>query len=80
MLLGATSPSIRAAPDADKRMLRLSEGMEPRFISWKVAAMHTFDFTFPDVWSREKIKASPSKKPEVSTGVWNDVYTLADDL
>ena len=42
--------------------------------------MHTFDFTFPDAWSRKKIKASPSRKPEVSTGVWNDVYTPADDL
>ena len=54
--------------------------MEPRFISWNVAAMHTFDFTFPDAWSRKKIKASPSRKPEVSTEVWNDVYTPADDL
>ena len=31
--------------------------MEPRFISWNVAAAHTFDFTFPDAWSRKKIKA-----------------------
>ena len=42
--------------------------------------MHKFDFTFSDAWSRKKIKASPSRKPEVSTGVWNDVYTPADDL
>ena len=61
-------------------MLKWSEGMEPRFISWNVAAMHTFDFTFPDAWSRKKIKASPSRKPEVSTEVWNDVYTPVDDL
>ena len=27
-----------------------------------------------------QIKALPSRKPEVSTGVWNDVYTPADDL
>ena len=84
MLLGVTypviAPRIGAARDAEKRMLKWSEGMEPRFISWNVAAMHTFDFTFPDIWSRKKIKASPSRKPEVSTGVWNDVYAPADDL
>ena len=84
MLLGVTSPVIAprigAARDAEKRMLKWSEGMEPRFISSNVAAMHTIDFTFPDIWSRKKIKASPSWKPEVSTGVWNDVYAPADDL
>ena len=84
MLLGvpspATAPRIGAARDAEKRMLKWSEGMEPRFISWNVAAMHMFDFTFPDAWSRKKIKASHSRKPEVSTGVWNYVYTPADDL
>ena len=42
--------------------------------------MHTFDFAFTDAWSRKKIKASPSRKPDVSTEVWNDVYTPADDL
>ena len=61
-------------------MLKWSEGMEPRFISWNVAAMHTFDFIFPDAWSRKKIKSSSSRKPVVSTEVWNDVYTPADDL
>ena len=84
MLLGVTSPVIAprigAARDAERRMLKWSEGMKPRFNSWNVAAMHTFDFTFPDAWSRKKIKASPSRKPVVSTGVWNDVYTPADDL
>ena len=54
--------------------------MEPRFISWNAAAMHTFDFTFPDAWSRKKIKATPSRRPEVSAEVWNDVYAPADDL
>ena len=54
--------------------------MEPRFISWNVAAMHTFDFTFPDAWSRKKIKAPPSRRPEVSADVWNDVYAPAEDL
>ena len=82
--MGVTSPVIAprigAARDAEKRMLKWSEGMEPRFISWNVAAMHTFDFTFPDIWSRKKIKASPSRKPEVSTGEWNDVYAPSDDL
>ena len=84
MLLGVTSPVIAsrigAARDAEKRMLKWSEGMEPRFISWNVAAIHTFHFSFSDIWSRKKIKASPSRKPEVSTGVWNDVYAPADDL
>ena len=84
MLLGVTSPVIAsrigAAHDAEKSMLKWSEGMEPRFISWNVAAMPTFDFTFPDVWSRKKIKASPSRKPEISTGVWNGVHAPADDL
>ena len=84
MLLGVTfpviAPRIGAARDAEKRMLKWSEGMEPRFISWNVAAMHTFDFTFPDAGSRRKFKASPSRKPEFSAEVWNDVYTPADDL
>ena len=51
--------------------------MEPRFSSWNVAAMHTFDFTFPDAWSRKKIKTPPSRKPGVSADVW---YKPADDL
>ena len=84
MLLGVTfpviAPRIGAARDAEKRMLKWSEGMEPRFISWNVAAKHTFDFTFPDAGSRRKFKASPSRKPEFSAEVWNDVYTPADDL
>ena len=77
MLLGVTSPVIAprigAAPDAEKRMLKWSEGMEPRFISWNVAAAHTFDFTFSDAWSRKKIKALPSRRPEVSAEMWNEV-------
>ena len=64
MLLGVTSSVI--ARDAEKRMLKWSEGMEPRFISSNVAAAHTFDFSFPDAWSRKKIKALPSRRPEVS--------------
>ena len=54
--------------------------MGPRFISWNVAAMHTFDFTFSYAWSRKKNKAPPSRKPAVSADVWNIVYTPADDL
>ena len=54
--------------------------MEPRFISWNVAAVHTFDFSFPDAWSRKKIKALPSRRPEVSAEMWNEVYTPTDDL
>ena len=60
MLLEVTSPAITprigAAHDAEERMRKWSEGMEPRFISWNFVAMHTFDFTFPDAWSRKKIK------------------------
>ena len=54
--------------------------MEPRFISWNVEAAHTFDFTFPDAWSRKKIKAPSSRRPEVSAEMWNEVYAPTDDL
>ena len=84
MLLGVTSPVIAprigAARDAERKMLKWSEGMEPRFISWNVAAAHTFDFTFPDAWSRKKIKPPPSRRPEVSAEVWNEVSATTDDL
>ena len=84
MLLGVTSPVIAprigAARGAEKRMLKWIEGMEPRFISWNVAAAHTFDFSFPDAWNRKKIKALPSRRPEVSAEMWNEVYTPTDDL
>ena len=83
MLLGVTSPVIAprigAARDAEEKMRKWSEGMEPRFISWNVAVMHTFDFTFPDAWSGKRIKAPPSRRSGVSADVWNDVYTPADD-
>ena len=82
MLLGVTSPvlapRIEAAQDVEESMLKWSEGMKPRFISWNAAVLHTFEFTFPDIWSRKKIKAIPSRKPEVSAGHWNDVYIPAD--
>ena len=84
MLLGVTSPIIAprigAARDAEKRMLKWSGGMEPRFISWNAAVAHTFDFSFPDAWSRKKIKALPSRRPEVSAETWNEVYSSTDDL
>ena len=84
MLLGVTSPAIAprigAARDAEERMLKRSGGMELRYISWNAETMHTFDFTFPDAWSRKKIKALPSRRPEVSAEVGNDVYAPADDL
>ena len=54
--------------------------MEPCFISWSFAAAHTFDFSFPDAWSRKKIEALPSRRPEVSAEMWNEVYTPTDDL
>ena len=83
MLLGVTSPVIAprlgAARDAEEKMRKWSERMEPRFIRWNVAAMHTFDFTFPDAWSRKKIKAPPSGMPGVSVDVWNDMCTPAND-
>ena len=84
MFLGVTSPIIAprigAARDAEKRMLKWSEVMDPRFISWNAAAAHTFDFSFPDAWSRKKIKALPSRRPEVSAETWNEVYSPTDDL
>ena len=78
-LLSFIAPRIGAARDVEEKMPKWNEGMEPRFISWNVAAMHTFDFTFPDAWSRKKIKAPPSRRPGVSVDRWNDVYTPADD-
>ena len=82
--MGVTSPAIAprigVAREVEERVLKWSEGMEPHFISWNVAAMQTFDFTFSDAWSRKKIKAPPSRRPEVPDDVWNDVYTPADDL
>ena len=73
------APRIGAAQDVEERMLRWSQGMEPRFISWNAAALHTFDFTFPAIWSCKKSKAMPSRKPEVSVGHWKYVYTPADN-
>ena len=73
------APRIGAAQQVEERKIKWSEGMEPRFISWNAAALHTFDFTFSDLWGRKKIKAIPSRKPEVSVGHWNDVYTTTDD-
>ena len=57
------APRIGASRDLGERMRKWSEGIESRFISWNVAAMHTFDFSFPDTWNRKKIKAQPSRKP-----------------
>ena len=83
MLLGVTSPTaaprIGAARDAEEKIRKWNESMEPRFISWNVAARHTFDFTFPDAWSRKKIKTPFTRKPGVSADAWNNVYTPADD-
>ena len=84
MLLGVTSPIIAprigAARDAERRMLKWSEGKEQRLIRWNAAAAQTFDFTFPDAWNRKKIKAPPSRRPEVLAGVWSDVFSPTDDL
>ena len=84
ILLRVTSPVVAprsgTARDAEKRMQKWSEGMELRFISGNVAAMNTFDFSFPDAWSRKKVKAPPSRKPDVSSDVWSNVYTPADNL
>ena len=85
MLLGVTSPTIAprigAACDSEEKMRKWGEGMEPRFISWNVAAMHMFDFTFRDALSRMKIMhhLSPLRRRGVSADVWNDLYTPADD-
>ena len=71
--------TIGAAQDVKEILLKRSEGLEPRFISRNVVALHTFDFTFPEVWSRKKIKPVTSKEPEVYASHWNDVYSQADD-
>ena len=73
------APRIEAAQDVEEKMIKWSEGMEPRFIRWNTAASHVFNFTFPGLWSRKKIKAIPSRKTKVSAGHSNDVYTPADD-
>ena len=82
MLLGVNSPvlahRIGTAQDVEKERIEWSEGMEPRCIRWNAAVLHVFEFIFPDLWSRKKIKAIPSRKPEVSGGHWNDMYTPAD--
>ena len=83
MLCGVNSPvlapRIGAAQDVEEKNDQVERGMEPRFISWKAAALHVFNFDFQNLWSSKKIKAIPSRKPEVSAGHWNDVYTPADD-
>ena len=52
MLLEVMSPTIApcvgAARETEEKIRKWIEGMEPRFISWNVAAMHTFDFIFPN--------------------------------
>ena len=83
-MLGAITPAfaatrIGAAHDVEERMMKWGERMEPRFISWNAAALHTFDITFPDIWSWKKINAIPSRKPELSAGNCNDVFSPADD-
>ena len=56
------APRIGAAKDVEERMLKWDEGMKPHFISWNAAALHTFEFTFPDAWIRKMIKAIPSRR------------------
>ena len=77
ILLGVTSPvlapRIGAAQDVEETMLRWSEGMEQRSNVKSNVALTTFDFTVPDLWSRNKIKVIPSRKPEVPAGHWKDV-------
>ena len=70
---------IGVARDAVEKMRKWSEGIEPRFISWNVATMHTLDFMFPNAWRWKKIKAPPSRRPGVSADAWNDVYIPASD-
>ena len=79
MLLGLTSPGFapRIGTAREEKMLNWSKGIQPCFISWNVAALHTFEFAYPDVWSRKKVEAVPSRKHEVSAGHWNDLYSPA---
>ena len=79
MLLGVTSPvlapRIGAAQDVEERMLQRGEGC-----FFRGAALHPLErCSFPDIWSRKKIMAIPSRKPEVSAGHWNDVYAPTVD-
>ena len=60
----------------EKRMLKWSEGMEPRFISWNVAAMHTLTSHFLIFGAGRRSK----RHLPGSQRVWNDVYAPADDL
>ena len=64
---------IGAAQDVEERMLKWSEGMEPRFSSRNAASLHNFDFIFADIWSRKKIKSVPSMNSELSASHWNDL-------
>ena len=69
MLLGVTSPVVASRIGAAamlKRECRNGVKGWSRAISWNVAAMHTFDFSFPDAWSRKKIEAPPSRKINLS--------------
>ena len=67
MLLGVTSPvvapRIGAARDVEKIMQKWSEGMDPRFISWNVAAMHTFDSVSLMHAAERKLKRHPRENP-----------------
>ena len=79
MLLGLTSPAfaprIGAAQDVEERMLKWSEGMEPRFIGWNALALHTFDFTFSDIWSRKKQSYTIEEARGVCRSLERCVYT-----
>ena len=68
-------PIIGAAQDVEEKVIKWSEAMEPRLISWNAADSYVFDFTFPNLWSRKKIKVIPSRRPEVSADHWNNQLT-----
>ena len=70
---------IGTAQDVKERMRNWSEEMEPRIIGWKVAALFILELTFHNIWGRNKIKAKPADKHELSENHWNDVYSRVDD-
>ena len=82
MLLGVTSPvlapRIGATRDVEERMQKWSEGIEPCLIRWNVAAMHSFDLSFPDAWSRKVSKSHHPRSPR-NPNIWNKVYSPAND-
>ena len=70
---------IGASPDVEEKFKKQSTKREPRFVSWVDAAQYRFEFMVPDKRRRKKIKASLSRKPEVSTDICTETFSESDD-